>query len=759
MDRQTIEFYNNNAPEAVARYVEGRSSVTELFPVAFARGSRVLDLGCGSGRDLNVLTKAGYNAFGVDASSEMLAEARRLFPALAANTRQDELPKLTTIPDQDCEGVLCSAVLMHLPEEGLFDTVFNLRRILKPGGRLLISTPLEGPKVHGDTHRDEQGLLFNGVTPENFQFLFEKVGFRQVNRWDSEDGLGRANRRWATQLFVLESHGSRSLDKIEAILNRDKKDATYKPALFRALAELATTSYHSARWLPGGNVSLSLHLVVDKWLEYYWPLMESELFIPQKRGEKPLCQKPVAFRAKLEQLINLYKPMGGLAGFTVAHRSDKVPKDAIPLLRQLKATLHSTIKDGPLYYSGGGGSQTFGYDKKSRSIVMAADLWRELSIMGTWIADATLLRWAELTAQISQGALKPSQVIDCLLQTAIPERDVYAARNLYEQLPEKVCVWTDKSLEAEFDVDHVIPFALWKNNDLWNLLPAHPATNNEKRDRLPARKLLGRRKECIIDYWTLMRAQNLHRFDFEAGKLAGAGVSLGRNWENRLFSVVTEAIEVTAIQRGVDRWEPEGTVWTPAVVGAAPVELEPAPGTEPVGPRTNDLIIFDPPLPDRFVTCVPFYELAAAAGGFGPEQPGVDPANHTSWIRVGRPRLTPDMFAIQVIGHSMEPRIPDGSFCLFRGGEAIVGTRQGRIVLVILRDSVDPETGGRLTVKRYESEKVVDDEGNFSHTCIQLHPLNPAYKPIVLAGAEEGTLTVAGEFVEVLGNPSPPAPA
>jgi SAM-dependent methyltransferase len=491
MDRQTIEFYNNHAPESVALYAGGRSSVTELFSVAFARGSRVLDLGCGSGRDLNVLCEAGYDAFGVDASNEMVTESRGLFPALAGKIRQDELPQLTTIPDQDCEGVLCSAVLMHLPEEWLFDTVFNIRRILKPGGRLLISTPLEGPVVDAETSRDHRGLLFNGVTPENFQFLFEKVGFRQVNRWDSDDSLGRVNRRWATQLFVLESHGSRSLDKIEAILNRDKKDATYKPALFRALAELATTSYHSARWLPDGNVALSLDLIADKWLEYYWPLMESELFIPQKRGEKPLCQKPVAFRAELERLINLYKPMGGLSGFTVAYRSNTVPKGALPLLQKVKTTLRSTIKDGPLYYSGGGGSQTFGYDRKSRSIVMAADLWRELSIMGTWIADATLLRWAELTAEISQEALKPSQVIDCLLRTPIPERDVYAARSLYEQLAGKTCVWTGKDLKAEFDVDHAIPFALWKNNDLWNLLPAFPAINNEKRDRLPTRSLLG----------------------------------------------------------------------------------------------------------------------------------------------------------------------------------------------------------------------------------------------------------------------------
>jgi hypothetical protein len=51
------------------------------------------------------------------------------------------------------------------------------------------------------------GRLFNSVTPDNFQFLFEKVGFRQINRWDTEDSLGCHGRQWATQLFVLESHG------------------------------------------------------------------------------------------------------------------------------------------------------------------------------------------------------------------------------------------------------------------------------------------------------------------------------------------------------------------------------------------------------------------------------------------------------------------------------------------------------------------------------------------------------------------------
>src|SRR5262245_50094623 len=98
----------------------------------------------------------------------------------------------------------------------------------------------------------------------------------------------------------------------------------------------------------------------------------------------------------------------------------------------------------------------------------------------------------------------------------------------------------------------------------------------------------------------------------------------------------------------------------------------------------------------------------------------------------------------------MEPTIMDGSICLFCGGEALAGTRQGRIVLVALRDGVDPETSGRLTVKRYTSQKGVDSSENWRRIRIELQPLNPAYKQMVIEAAEEGTLQVLGEFVRVI---------
>ncbi|MEA3412575.1 MAG: S24 family peptidase [Pseudomonadota bacterium] len=99
----------------------------------------------------------------------------------------------------------------------------------------------------------------------------------------------------------------------------------------------------------------------------------------------------------------------------------------------------------------------------------------------------------------------------------------------------------------------------------------------------------------------------------------------------------------------------------------------------------------------------------------------------------------------------MEPAIPDGAWCLFRA--PVEGTRQGKSVLVQLRDATDPETGQRYTVKRYESEKVKVGD-TWRHARITLKPINPDYEPLVLTGEDEGELQVIAELVEVLADES-----
>lgn len=750
MDIQTSQFYTENAELISSKYRSAGAGISLYFDQAFTPGCLVLDIGCGSGRDLNALINAKYDAYGVDSCKAFVKSMPVYYSETQGRVAHDSLPDLMTVKDKLFDGVLCSAVLMHLPEELLFDSVYSIRRVLKENGRLLISVPL-GLSLNGN--RDEEGRLFNGITPENFRLIFERIGFRLISRWDDDDSMGRPGRHWATLLFTLDStDGVRSLDKIEGILNKDKKDATYKLALFRALAEIAMTSYNSVFWLLDGRVALPLKAISEKWLEYYWPIVESKEFIPQKRGEKPGCKKPIAFRKQLEVVIGCYQGQGGLSAFSVDYRNKVLPKDIQAHVSKLMSKLNTTIKDGPVYYCGGGGSTTFEYDKVHRSVLMDADIWREFSIMGHWISDVTILRWAELTAEISGNELSPSKIIDYLLVVPIPEREVSVARKVYSEMSDKVCVWSDKDITGRYDVDHAIPFSLWKNNDLWNLLPADSMINNKKRDKLPTHDLLVSRKDCIVDYWTRMRNSYTNRFDFEVEKFSGNLAIKTDNWENKLFASLAEAVEITAIQRGVERWEPPGVN---AVTIAGLDENQPIvdydKNSELEKVFSADIIEF-PATKEKYVSYVPLYSLKATAGKFDLDQfCSSGNGENDCWVKVNNHRLGINMFVLKVIGHSMEPKIKDGDYCLFRAGDALGGSRHGRIVLAQHRSIIDPDTNARFTVKQYYSEKKYDELDNFVHVCIKLKPLNPDYDVIVIDHVlHDDELRIIAEFVSVL---------
>ncbi len=152
---------------------------------------------------------------------------------------------------------------------------------------------------------------------------------------------------------------------------------------------------------------------------------------------------------------------------------------------------------------------------------------------------------------------------------------------------------------------------------------------------------------------------------------------------------------------------------------------------------------------ERYVNCVPLVPLRIAAGAFSDLQYVEE--QDFDWVAFNTShRLRQGMFVAQVEGESMLPTIPDGAYCLFRA--PVEGTRQGKTVLVQLRDAIDPETGARYTVKRYESEKVM--EGNsWRHTKITLKPNNSVFDPIVLTEADEDDVAVIAEFLEVVSAP------
>ena len=144
---------------------------------------------------------------------------------------------------------------------------------------------------------------------------------------------------------------------------------------------------------------------------------------------------------------------------------------------------------------------------------------------------------------------------------------------------------------------------------------------------------------------------------------------------------------------------------------------------------------------ERFVTHLPRYTLAVAAGKFLENQE----IGEEGWDEAPQSmRLDERMFVAHIVGQSMEPRIPDGSLCVFRSG--VTGSRQGRLVLV---ESLGGGANDRYTVKRYKSEKRQMPDGTWGHEHIVLEPLNPELEAWEL-NPEEERYRIVAEFVDVL---------
>lgn len=551
MDKATLDFYAANANDVAKRYEAAHSSLGSRFSTSFAPGGRILDIGCGSGRDLAELRIQGFQPYGVDGTLEFVQLAQTYHPELKGRVAHGLLPDLPVPFDGDFDGVLCSAVLMHIDTTELFNAALAIKRCLKVNGRLLISIPSQRADT-GDDERDSNGRLFKTYHPGYLRLILERLGFSLIDQWANPDAMNRQGIEWVSLLFQLKySANTRPIDQIEGVLNHDKTSATYKFALFRALAEIATQSPNNVRWLADGQVGLPVRYVADKWLQYYWPIVESRTFIPQGNSDQPIGGKPIKFRKRMTELISQYEKSGGYSGFRIERNKGLLTPDKQKLLRALVADIEHAIVKGPVVFAGGAliTGRVFGYDAKTRQILIPNDLWIELSHLGYWVSQAVILQWAEKTTRLGKN-IDIATVVNLLLDKE-DERSTLEARRIFENQDGLECVWTGATLRNDFHVDHVIPFDLWHNNDIWNLLPASKTANSKKSNKLPSAEILRSRKDCLIGYWELLRSKNQQRFDKEAETLL---VIPSTNWQNALYGQMFNAIEVTALQRGVGRW-------------------------------------------------------------------------------------------------------------------------------------------------------------------------------------------------------------
>lgn len=170
----------------------GQNIEALLDAVPGAPPHRILDLGCGPGRDLVAFRDLGHEPIGLDGCAAFVAMARE---ASGCEVWQQDILDLD-LPAGHFDGVFANAVLFHVPSEALPGVLANLHRALRPDGVLLSSNP------RGD---DEEGWADDRYacfySEETWRRVLETSGFELIRHWFRPPGRPRRQQPWLATLW------------------------------------------------------------------------------------------------------------------------------------------------------------------------------------------------------------------------------------------------------------------------------------------------------------------------------------------------------------------------------------------------------------------------------------------------------------------------------------------------------------------------------------------------------------------------------
>jgi SAM-dependent methyltransferase len=153
---------------------------------------KILDFGCGPGRDLKAFAALGHTAVGLEGAAAFVAMARA---HSGCEVWQQDFLKLD-LPDSHFDGVFANAALFHVPSQELPRVLRELRASLKPGGVLFTSIP-HGPNEEGWS--GERYGVYHDLAA--WRRYLSGAGFVELTHYYRPSGLPRAQQPWLASVW------------------------------------------------------------------------------------------------------------------------------------------------------------------------------------------------------------------------------------------------------------------------------------------------------------------------------------------------------------------------------------------------------------------------------------------------------------------------------------------------------------------------------------------------------------------------------
>ena len=191
----TEEYYNENAEI----FVENTFHVNVLefidtFTKNLPKGGKILDVGCGSGRNTLTFKQLGFEVIAFDASKELVKLASSKINHKILHMKIEDMNW-----QEEFDGIWAMASLLHFKREEMEYNVQKILTALKPGGTFFLS--LKEGKNEGF---DEKGRFFTYYSKEEIQELFKKLGYENIKVIESKKDSLQRDVRWISAIITKD---------------------------------------------------------------------------------------------------------------------------------------------------------------------------------------------------------------------------------------------------------------------------------------------------------------------------------------------------------------------------------------------------------------------------------------------------------------------------------------------------------------------------------------------------------------------------
>ena len=181
----TLDYYNKNSEEYFNSTLNvDMTNTYKPFLKLVPKDGKILDLGCGSGRDSMNFMKLGYEVTSVDGAKELAKKASVLLGKEVIVSTFEELEL-----KEKFHGIWACASLLHIKREDLKTVLNNLYNNLQDNGVFYMSF-----KYGEKEYVDDKNRYFNCFTDESIiSFINENTKYNILGLYITEDKLGRVN--------------------------------------------------------------------------------------------------------------------------------------------------------------------------------------------------------------------------------------------------------------------------------------------------------------------------------------------------------------------------------------------------------------------------------------------------------------------------------------------------------------------------------------------------------------------------------------